>query len=473
MRFRYFTILQTRALSGAVMAAGTLCFVLATRSYGAVTLKPGQSIQAAVNNYPAGTTFVLSAGVYRNQTVVPKQSDIFVGQSGAYLNGATVLTSFSRSGSYYLSHIHISQISAGGSCLSNRPGCAHPEDLFYDGRRLERVNYASSVTPGRWYYNTSTSNVYMADYPWGHSVQISTSRHAFLGSASGVVIRSLHIQKYANPAQDGAIDCGPTWTVEQNEISYNHGVGIHLDSGDQALNNSIHHNGQIGLSGEGNSIVVQGNEIAYNNAAGYNWSWEAGGAKFTSTNGLSVRSNYSHDNLGPGFQTDYNNSNTVYDGNRTSRNLVAGIQHEISFSAVIRYNTIVNDGYDPRGSSAWWGGGIRILASSNVQVYGNTLTNCRNSIVALQTDRGSTSYEVRNLWVHNNTVYQTTGTAAGIVAQSKFEPMIYTSWNNHFNYNTYHLISLGTAFFAWQHQVMSFGSWRNYGNDRNGTALLL
>ena len=118
MRFRYFTILQTRALSGAVMAAGTLCFVLATRSYGAVTLKPGQSIQAAVNNYPAGTTFVLSAGVYRNQTVVPKQSDIFVGQSGAYLNGATVLTSFSRSGSYYLSHIHISQISVITSPLS-------------------------------------------------------------------------------------------------------------------------------------------------------------------------------------------------------------------------------------------------------------------------------------------------------------------------------------------------------------------
>ena len=112
----------------------------------------------------------------------------------------------------------------------------------------------------------------------------------------------------------------------------------------------------------------------------------------------------------------------------------------------------------------------RLLECSGVRQH---LTNCRNAIVALQTDRGSTSYEVRNLWVHNNVIYQAAGTAVGIVSQSEFEPMIFTSWNNHFNYNTHHLISLSGAFFAWQQQIMSFGSWRKYGNDGSGSAVLL
>jgi len=472
MRLSRFHCTNSR-LPRLLLAAGALSLALATHSYADVTLTPGQDVQAAVNsNYP-GTTFIFSTGLYRGQSIIPKQGDIFVGQPGVYLNGSTILTNFSQNGVYYLATVKLSAVSAPGSCLSDRPGCTYPEDLFLDGRRLERVTAASAVAAGKWFLDYSTGAVYMVDSPFGHLVQLSTSRFAFGGNASGVVIRGLHIQKYANPAQKGAIEgaAGLNWTIQQNEVSYNHGAGLHLGGAAQVLNNYIHHNGQIGMSGGGNDILIQNNEIAYNNTAGYDWSWQSGGAKLTTTNRLVVRGNYVHDNVGPGFITDYNNYNTLYESNHTARNIAAGIMHEVSFSAIIRYNQIESDGFNPRGGSAWWGSGIRILASSDVEIYGNTLVKCMNGIIGIQTDRGA-GYQVQNLNVHDNVITQATGIAAGIVTQSQFSPAVFTSSNNHLDYNTYHVTSLTGAYFAWDNRYLPITTWQSYGNDVNGTLLL-
>jgi parallel beta-helix repeat protein len=52
-----------------------------------VVVRAGESIQAAVNANPAGTTFWLKAGVYHGQTVAPKDGMTFVGEVGAILDG--------------------------------------------------------------------------------------------------------------------------------------------------------------------------------------------------------------------------------------------------------------------------------------------------------------------------------------------------------------------------------------------------
>ena len=54
---------------------------------GAYVLYPGNSIQDAVNRSPAGTTFVLKAGVYARQSVRPKDGMKFIGEAGAILDG--------------------------------------------------------------------------------------------------------------------------------------------------------------------------------------------------------------------------------------------------------------------------------------------------------------------------------------------------------------------------------------------------
>ena len=58
-------------------------------------------------------------------------------------------------------------------------------------------------------------------------------------------------------------------------------MGIRARDGSKLIGNYVHDNGQMGLGGSGENILVQGNEIAKN---GY-WSgidvlWEGGGFKF-------------------------------------------------------------------------------------------------------------------------------------------------------------------------------------------------
>ena len=152
--------------------------------------------------------------------------------------------------------------------------------------------------------------------------------------------------------------------------------------------------------------------------AGFAWN-RAGGSKFVKCYNLKVQYNYVHDNNGPGLWTDIENDYVLYERNHTARNIIAGIFHEISYHATIRYNYIEDDAADPRGASIWWGAGILINTSSNVAVYGNTVKNCLNGIGGVQAYRGTGSnglpYLLQNVSVHENAVTQVSGTAAGIV----------------------------------------------------------
>ncbi len=57
-----------------------------------VQLRPGDSIQQAVDAHPAGTTFCLAAGTYRRQHVRPKHGNSFIGEPGAVLDGEGAAT---------------------------------------------------------------------------------------------------------------------------------------------------------------------------------------------------------------------------------------------------------------------------------------------------------------------------------------------------------------------------------------------
>ena len=52
-------------------------------------------------------------------------------------------------------------------------------------------------------------------------------------------------------------------------------------------------------------------------------------------------------------------------------------------------------------------------------------------------------YLLQNLDVINNTITQTTGTAAGIMVGGGYDNSVYTSWNNHFQNNTFNLAAAG------------------------------
>jgi len=296
-------------------------------------------------------------------------------------------------------------------------------------------------------------------------VEIGVTQYAFTGFASDVTIRGLVVEHYASDVQGGAIRTlnGSRWTIENNEIRHNHSAGVKAGDQDRVIGNNLHHNGAYGLAiWMGENTLVEGNVIAYNNIAGFSPSWDAGGTKFCKTVGLIVRNNSVHHNNGNGFWSDGNNYRTLYENNIVADNSRDGIEHEISYDAVIRSNTVERNGRF----------GIYILDSPNVEVYGNTVRgNAARAITGVyDPSRGSGDrgpWELRNLYVHDNTIDMVAGGHTGIWNQD-VDDDVYDSWGNRFANNHYRLGS-NPQYYFWQGAYRSTAQWIAYGNDTTGT----
>ena len=252
-------------------SADTTGLALAVAS-NSTTIYPGYDIQLTVNKYAAGTAFTLKAGVHRMQSVVPKAGNTFTGESGTILSGARLLTSFSRSGSYWVASGQTQQgIRRSIQCQSGYSLCNYPEDLFINDVMLQRVTSLSQVTAGKWYFDYAADKIYFASDPTGKRVETSVTAYAFTGTAQGVVIRNLIIEKYATPSSYGAVggDNTATWQVTDNQFRWNHGGGIRTGKQMKILRNNIHHQGQVGIIGwKSDGVLIEANELAYNRHCG-------------------------------------------------------------------------------------------------------------------------------------------------------------------------------------------------------------
>lgn len=462
--------------NAALPLLASAALALTQASAATVYVYPSNNLQSVVNAYPSGTTYMLTRGVYRMQSVTPKSGDVYVGQSGAVMNGSRLATSFSQqtiSGiTYWVTPGPTQAGTVTGSCDSSHPMCKYPQDLFINNQLIQRVASLSAVTASTCYFNYSTGKVYFRTTPVGKTVEIGTTRFAFSSSAPNVTIKNLTIEKYAAPAQTGAIAAGTSWTIMNNEVRLNHGGGIHMTSYDVIKNNYVHHNGQEGIAGGGTNILLQNNEISYNNTAGFQFGWEAGGVWFSNSTNPVIKGNYAHNNFGIGIHLDYQSYNWLIQGNRTQNNYSAGIDNEIGYSGTASYNVSKNDGLYPGKSnpSMWWGCGIYIYSSSGTTIYNNTIINGTNGICAVSMPRGSGNrgaFKVANLSVTNNVIVQPSGSASGAVAQSSTDAVYSSTSGNHWSGNIYKLGS--AAPFVWNNRNVDSTTWRATGHDTSGT----
>ena len=419
-----------------------------------VTLNPGESIQAAVSAHPAGTNFVLKAGTYRLQSVVPLNNDSFIGQGSVILDGATVLNFAadpSGSGLWVANATYIKETR--GVCDSDHPLCMQDQDVFIDSVLQTPATSAAGLVAGSWYFDQANGKVYLPVNPSGHLIEMSTASVAFSGKATGVKISHLTVEKYITLAEAGAIggvENGAGWSVNDVESCWNHGTGVALGTNSQLSNSFIHNNGETGIKFGGSNGKAIGNEISWNNYAGFSTIWEAGGSKFWATTNLLIQSNYVHDNNGKGLWTDTDNVGTSYISNTVLNNSGVGIQHEVSYAAVIRNNIVEGNAPAP---TTWLGNAqIRIMNSSNVEVYNNTVETAvsgGNGIAVYNQDRGSGTLGLwvsANDYVHNNNV-----TYLGVNGESGFQNdgNISQATGNRFDYNSYTLAAGGTAHWFW------------------------
>ncbi len=412
---------------------GSLAYTVTVTSTAVVVISPGASIQTAVAASPSPSSFLIKAGVHRLQSISPRTGDTFMGEPGTVLSGARLLTTFTRSGALWVAGGQTQQGTVHGICEVGYEGCSFPEELFINDALLTHVTTLAAVVPGAWFFDYAADTIYFADDPTGKTVEASITAEAFRPTGNNVTVNGLIVEKYASGAQYGPINAENVsgWTVSNNEVRWNHGGGIRVGPNSRILTNHVHHNSQLGIGGVGDDVLVDGNEIDHNNTAHFEIEWEAGGTKFTNTDRLIV----------------INTIHTLYDTNRVEDNFWAGILHEISFDAVISNNTVRRNGF---GKPVWaWAAGILVSASTNVEVYGNTLEDNAGGITGAEQNRPDSPspfgpHIVTNLYVHDNMIRQSLGWTG--VACDNGDATIYTAARgNRFLRNMY----TGSPRFTW------------------------
>jgi hypothetical protein len=444
---------------------------------GAVDVTAGTDIQSVITAHSPGTVYYLRAGVHRGQSFQPKNGDTFVGEFGAILNGSVVLSSWTASGSNFWATVSgFTSPGDGGECVVGGVGglCTYAGDVYFDGVALERVSTLAAVAVGKFFHDIAANRVYIRSDPSGHTVERASQTTGINGSATGVVLNNLTVEKYANPAQSGAIQMGVDWTVQNTSARLNHGIGVRINSGAIVTGCQFNYNGQMGCGGSGTGALVDSTEIGYSNYNLYDPAWEAGGTKFTSTVDLVVSNCWIHHSAGPGLWLDIDNidftleDNICEDNYSPNASASPGIFIEISYGGIIRNNTCRRNG---AGFTSWlWGAGILIAASggTGLDIYGNIVEDNLHGITLIQQSRGSGTHGthlVQNVTVHDNTIRMVTGFTGAV--QDYGGDAIFDSLGNSFTTNTYHLAS--GNHFAWHNGERAQAAWQGYTLDVGGT----
>ena len=174
-----------------------------------IVVKPGDNVQKLVNRAPSGATFIFTSGTHRFPQVQPKNENSFLSTEKAVLSGAEELDGFKEHDGRWAIDWHqrgtFHGVCAQKADKSEMTRCQYSQDLFMDDIPLKHVSSITDLKSGAWYFDGDHEQIYIADNPVDHKVEISVTSFAFAGSARDVTIQGLVIEKFANPAQQGVI----------------------------------------------------------------------------------------------------------------------------------------------------------------------------------------------------------------------------------------------------------------------------
>lgn len=441
-----------------------------------VRLEVGDRFDRVVANSPVGSTFVIASGVHRRQFVAPRDGDVFVGEDGAVVSGATVLDPAAfrpQGGLWVMEDRHEEPFRADngqlhGAMEDGRARDAANHDLWVDDVRLQHVETLDDLDEaGEWYFDYGSDQLWLGARPDESTPMELAVQPDFVRptDAEDVSISNVTLLRFATPAQHGVIHAGgPRWTISDVAVEESHGTGIVVGD-DTVLEDSIVvDNGQLGVGADGaRGVVVRNTEIARNGQLGYLWAWEAGGLKFKDTADTRLEGNHVHDNHGPGIWYDLGNTAALVDGNRVERNDVMGIFYEISSDATIRDNEVLGNGHAEGIGTL--GAGIFVSISFDVLIEGNIAAGNNQEIVLVHADRREEigeEYGVRDVVVRRNRVTIGNDGSVGLYVDTD-EDEYYTDRGNRFEDNTYVLDGCERCF-LWEEPV-DLATWQELGND--------
>lgn len=462
---------------------------------GAIVVRPGSSIQAAVNAAPVGSKFCIGAGQHREQSVVPTAGMQFYGEPGADMIGSRVLTGWTVEGARWFTSGPAGTPPTTNiqECAAGFPQCNVALAVYFDTVPLLRATSKANINSGSFWRDASNGRIYIGKNPTGHIVEVTTTEHAFSGNASNILIKDLGVLRYGARLQRAAIYSanGTGWVVDGARVIGSYGVGVDVGSKATIRNSTISGQGEMGIGCGGTGNVIADNKITDNGYwAGLDPAWEGGGLKCTEvygtftisagqTNGtgLTISGNTITGNRSVGAWIDEGrdsaapNDGIVIRNNTISGNDSAGISVEISRGPVkVIDNVLANNGV----KSGWfWGGCLQAYDSENVEAYGNTcdVTAGYGAGMMVISQGGREVNACRNNFHNNRIILRGPNSVTGATGNNL---SAFCSANgNRFDHNTYYVATaaeLTRARWAWQDDEMSWAAFRSTSRqEANGT----
>ncbi|MBD0323095.1 MAG: right-handed parallel beta-helix repeat-containing protein [Aldersonia sp.] len=451
-----------------------------------VELPLGADLQAIVDEHPPGTHYRIAAGLHREQELLPKPGDVFVGEPGAVLSGARDISAeavdWQQEGRWWVLEGQTQEgedhgeIAEGGNMRD-----ARPEELFVDGERFEHVASVNELAAGRWFFDYAADRIWIGEDPSTLGlIETSAAAAAIAGeNVDDVTVSDITVEKYANRSSFGAINGLHSfgWQVRNCTARDNHGAGVSVGPGGLIEGCEIHGNGQLGLKvvgvirrgadqGVSAPVSVRRNSIHHNRMLDYDNSWEAGALKIAECHqGVLFEENWVHDNDGPAVWFDVYNRAATIRGNLIERNRAHGIFYELSYGPTTIADNVVRHNGEPDADFPW-ASGIFVSNSRDVTVEGNVVYgNARGGISARSA--GHRDPLVRNLVVRDNDI-AFDGGFNGITLDRGAPGETFNTFGNRFEDNRY-WTSSGSGGFAWAGSTsLPWSQGQSHGNDIDG-----
>lgn len=278
-----------------------------------------------------------------------------------------------------------------GNTDANYPAAGDPQMVFVDGTQMREVASLAAATGGKFYYDWANKRIYISTNPSGHTVELAARPIALVMTGSGTKLLGLGFKRYATNEYDNTTS-GAVYLVASNALVENSvfaqmaGRGLYIGSVGSTVNatvvanngfNGLGSNGHQHSTGAPDGLVLQNSVFYRNNQEHYGInctvSCAAAGVKYGHMDGFTVKNNiFDGNGVGNdgvstdtmGFWCDLACSQGVIVNNVSRNNTEDGIIYEVSDTAIIASNLVVDSGKN----------GIRV-ASANTKVYNNTILN--------------------------------------------------------------------------------------------------
>jgi parallel beta-helix repeat protein len=370
----------------------------------------GENIQDLVDSQPAGSTFVLHAGTYFGQSIIPKTGDVFVGRKGAVLDGENSAPfAFSK---------------------GNPP---YPNDVTIRGLKITRYNppmQHAAVDAG----DASAANLTSGWIIEDNEVSYNNEYGIRVGNESQVIANDVHHNERLDITGQGK-----NILVASNEIAF----GNYLDTNDPAFEAG-------GTKFVNTTGLVLRNNYVHDNLGGALW------LDNDNINSL-IEKNDVVGNAEDGIATEISYSAIIRDNIVTNNGWDDPLR---------RYTFVWNAGIGVHASA-----NVDIYGNTVSGNYAGIVAVQQNRTESAPLFG---PHLVQNLFVHNNIITQTdapagiyqTSVAAGI-AEDTGDTSVLTSLNNRFVDNTYYLGNNPSPF-CWGNYMTRSG-WQQDGQDLAGT----